>query len=109
MTSPDKKADFSNVTGGSRSTEQPGRPDFSNVQSGASSTEEAQGERTYTVTKGDTLSRISQSHYGKASKWKVIFDANRDQLDNPDLIQPGQELRIPPLDLDDDGDPDRRG
>ena len=101
MTTP-KKPDFSNVTSGSGSTEQ-SKPDFSNVQSGASSTEQitggsgGAGERSYTVAKGDTLSHIAQEHYGKASKWKVIFDANRDQLDNPDKIFPGQVLKIPPL------------
>ena len=50
------------------------------------------GQQTYTVQAGDTLSHIAQRHYGKASRWHAIFDANRDQLDNPDLIQPGQVL-----------------
>jgi len=108
--STDKKPDFSNVQRGSGSTEQ-GKPDFSNVKSGASSTEEIVGDmadRTYTVAKGDTLSHIAQAHYGKASKWKAIFDANRDQLSDPDKIQPGQVLKIPAIDLDDDGDADWR-
>ena len=52
--------------------------------------------QTYTVAKGDTLSHIAKQFYGKASKWNAIFEANRDQLDDPDKIQPGQVLKIPP-------------
>jgi nucleoid-associated protein YgaU len=33
--------------------------------------------------------------YGDANKWKKIFEANTDKLKNPDLIHPGQVLRIP--------------
>ncbi len=50
------------------------------------------GANTYTVEPGDSLSKIG-AKYGVP--WKAIFDANRDQLNNPDLIHPGQELRIP--------------
>jgi nucleoid-associated protein YgaU len=50
---------------------------------------------TYTVKKGDTLSKISKQFYGDANAYRRIFDANRDQLSDPDKIQPGQELRIP--------------
>jgi len=101
----EKKPDFSNVRSGSSSTEQ-SKPDFSNVQSGASSTEEitggsggtgGAGETTYTVAKGDTLSHIAKEHYGKASKWHAIFDANRDQIDDPDKIFPGQVLKLPAI------------
>jgi len=52
------------------------------------------------VVKGDTLSHIAREHYGKASKWQAIFEANRDQLDNPDKIFPGQVLKIPVIDGD---------
>ena len=93
-----KKADFSNVQGGSSSTEAPAsrpRADFSNVEGGSASTEESIGEQTYTVQKGDTLSHVAQQFYGKASGWNRIFEANRDQLDDPDLIRPGQVLKIP--------------
>ena len=110
--SPDKRPDFSNVQSGSGTTEQ-AKPDFSNVQAGASSTEQMSGgegmaERSYTVQKGDTLSHIAKAHYGKPNKWHVIYDANRDQLEDPDKIFPGQVLRIPALDLDGDGDTDWR-
>jgi nucleoid-associated protein YgaU len=50
---------------------------------------------SYTVQKGDTLSKISKQFYGDANNYKKIFDANRDQLKDPDKIQPGQVLRIP--------------
>lgn len=60
-----------------------------------SSAAEAPTEQTYTVAEGDTLSAIAERHYGDANAWNRIFEANRDQLDNPDLIQPGQVLRIP--------------
>ena len=48
--------------------------------------------------KGDNLSKIAKQFYGKSSAWPKIFDANRDQLDDPDRIKPGQVLRIPPAD-----------
>jgi len=49
----------------------------------------------YTVVAGDTLSKIAQKFYGDPSQWPRIFEANRDQLSNPNLIFPGQVLRIP--------------
>jgi tetratricopeptide (TPR) repeat protein len=55
----------------------------------------APAEQSYTVAGGDTLSAIAEQFYGSADQWPRIFEANRDQLDNPDLIQPGQALRIP--------------
>lgn len=51
----------------------------------------------YTVVSGDTLSKIALAQYGNAMKYPVIFEANRPMLENPDLIYPGQVLRIPPL------------
>lgn len=55
----------------------------------------ANAPRWYTVKKGDTLSAIAQSYYGDASKYRTIFDANRDVLSDPDRIKEGVELRIP--------------
>lgn len=52
-------------------------------------------QRTYTVKSGDTLSQIAKDHYGDANAYRRIFDANRDQLSDPDLIKPGQVLKIP--------------
>ncbi len=49
----------------------------------------------YEVKSGDTLSKIAKAHYGDASKYPVIFEANKPMLKDPDLIYPGQKLRIP--------------
>ena len=57
--------------------------------------EEVSAERFYEVVSGDTLGAISQKYYGKASDYMKIFEANRDILDNPDLIKVGQKLKIP--------------
>lgn len=54
--------------------------------------------RTYTVKSGDTLWAISEEMYGNGAKYKKIFEANTDQLENPDKIRPGQVLVIPELD-----------
>ncbi len=50
---------------------------------------------TYTVVSGDSLSKIAQKTYGDGNLWSRIYEANRDQLSNPDHITPGQVLRIP--------------
>ena len=96
--------DFSNVqghtdtvpggTGGAGGT---GSPDFSNVQSHTDTVagDGGMAAQSYTVQKGDTLSHIAQRHYGKASRWHAIFEANRDQIKDPDLIRPGQVLKLP--------------
>lgn len=54
-----------------------------------------QASETYTVKSGDSLSKISKQYYGDASQYMRIFEANRDKLDDPNKIQPGQELVIP--------------
>lgn len=51
--------------------------------------------KTYTVKPGDTLSKIAKEHLGSANAYMKVFNANKDQLTNPDLIKPGQVLRIP--------------
>jgi LysM repeat protein len=51
--------------------------------------------RTYTVQPGDTLSKISKDVYGNTSAYMKIFEANRDVLNDPDKIRPGQTLKIP--------------
>lgn len=75
------------------------RPDFSDVQSGGSSTArpapEAPGIRSYTVVKGDSLSKIAKRLYGDANRWKEIYEANKDKIKDPDLIYPGQVLKVP--------------
>lgn len=76
------------------------RPDFSNVQSGGSSTaprpqQTASSAGTYTVQKGDSLWKIAERQYGDGSQWRRIYEANRDQISDPDLIHPGQTFTIP--------------
>jgi nucleoid-associated protein YgaU len=56
--------------------------------------------KTYTVKSGDTLSKIAKASYGDANEYMRIFYANQDKLKDPDKIQVGQVLRIPP-DTDD--------
>jgi nucleoid-associated protein YgaU len=51
--------------------------------------------QTYTVKPGDTLSKIAKEHLGDANAYMDIFNANKDQLQDPDKIKPGQVLKIP--------------
>jgi LysM repeat protein len=51
--------------------------------------------QTYTVKPGDSLSKIAKQFYGDASQYMKIFEANQDQLEDPDKIQAGQTLKIP--------------
>lgn len=55
----------------------------------------SQAAKTYTVKSGDTLSGIAKSQLGHANEYMKIFEANRDQLSDPDKIKPGQVLKIP--------------
>jgi uncharacterized protein YidB (DUF937 family) len=74
------KADFSDVTSGSSSTAPPPKP----------------AEEIYTVVAGDSLSKIAKRFYANANDWRRIYEANREVIgENPDLIRPGQKLRIP--------------
>jgi nucleoid-associated protein YgaU len=49
----------------------------------------------YVIEKGDTLSAIAKRFYGNANKYPRIFEANREVIKDPDLIFPGQKIRIP--------------
>jgi nucleoid-associated protein YgaU len=49
----------------------------------------------YVIQKGDSLSAIAKRYYGNAKDYPRIFDANREVIKNPDLIYPGQKIRIP--------------
>ncbi len=51
----------------------------------------------YVIQKGDSLSKIAKQYYGDAMKYPVIFEANREVIKDPDLIYPGQTVRIPKL------------
>ncbi|HXK21284.1 MAG TPA: LysM peptidoglycan-binding domain-containing protein [Myxococcota bacterium] len=65
------------------------------MQSGSSTHLVAEPDAFYTVASGDSLSRIAKRFYGDGNQWRRIFDANRDQIRDPDLIHPGQKLKIP--------------
>ena len=51
----------------------------------------------HTVKSGDSLGKIAKHYYGNAGKYTAIFEANKDILNNPDVIHPDQELKIPNL------------
>ena len=96
-----RSPEFSSVQGHVDSVPGEKSAEFANVRSHSDTVPGGSGgagQQTYTVQAGDTLSHIAQRHYGKASRWHAIFDANRDQLDNPDLIHPGQVLKLPAID-----------
>jgi nucleoid-associated protein YgaU len=65
------------------------------VTGGGAAAAPAQAGRTYTVKAGDTLSKIAKQHLGDGNAYMRIFEANRDQLSNPDQIKPGQVLKLP--------------
>ncbi|MDO1447783.1 LysM peptidoglycan-binding domain-containing protein [Rhodocytophaga aerolata] len=50
---------------------------------------------TYTVKSGDSLSKIAQQQYGDGTQWRRIFEANKDIIKDPNLIHPGQTIKIP--------------
>ncbi len=52
-----------------------------------------ESEELYEVKAGDSLSKIASKYPGIT--WNQIFEANKDQIKNPDVIHPGQKLRIP--------------
>jgi nucleoid-associated protein YgaU len=65
------------------------------MQTAGASVSGGQNTRAYTVQPGDSLSKISRQFYGDANQYMKIFEANRDQLKNPNEIQAGQRLVIP--------------
>ena len=52
-------------------------------------------QQTYTVAAGDSLSKIAKHFYGNPNEYMKIFEANKDQLTDPNVIKPGQQLVIP--------------
>lgn len=64
--------------------------------SGPTAVESYDNTRYYVIQSGDTLSKIAQQFYGSATKYPRIFEANREVIKDPDLIFPGQKIRIPP-------------
>lgn len=49
----------------------------------------------YIIQKGDTLSKIAKQYYGDANKYPRLFEANREVIKDPNLIYPGQKIRVP--------------
>ncbi|NVO30184.1 LysM peptidoglycan-binding domain-containing protein [Hymenobacter lapidiphilus] len=63
---------------------------------GTDKTADTTAGETYTVVSGDSLSKIAKNHYGDASKWHQIYDANKSTIgSNPDHIEVGQVLTLP--------------
>ncbi len=54
-------------------------------------------EQTYTVKSGDSLSKIAKTVYGDWKHWKAIYEANKDQIKNPDVIRVGQVFKLPKI------------
>jgi nucleoid-associated protein YgaU len=82
------------------STEQMESTESSGSEHGSFGEQGGQGgsddwSQTYTVEEGDTLTSIAERFYGDGNAYNRIWEANREKLDNPDVIQPGQELNIP--------------
>lgn len=57
--------------------------------------EQVEEEKYHVVQEGESLSQIAEKYYGNPEKSQLIYDANQDQIDNPDLIHTGQRLFIP--------------
>ncbi len=70
--------------------------DESRAQGATAGGSSAQSGKTYTVKAGDTLSKISKQQYGDSDEFMRIYYANRDQINDPDMIKVGQQLTIPP-------------
>jgi hypothetical protein len=49
----------------------------------------------YAVQHGDTLSRLARSRLGSAKSWRILFDLNRDRIDDPDMLAIGMVIRLP--------------
>jgi len=80
----------------SQPTQQPSQPAPGLFPTAGEVGTPSQAQQTYTVQKGDTLSKIAKHYYNDPNEYRLIFEANRDQLKDPDKIFPGQVLKIPP-------------
>lgn len=73
-------------------------PEISELDTQAEQPEAQPGEATYVVQFGDRLWNIAESQLGDGTKYMAIYEANKDVLESPDHIVPGQELVIPRID-----------
>jgi nucleoid-associated protein YgaU len=80
-----------------REEPRPQQPDVEGTRSGQLPVEKASPPepRVYVVQQGDTLSQIAKTAYGDATRWREIYEANKDEIKDPKIVRPGQELRIP--------------
>jgi nucleoid-associated protein YgaU len=83
------------VTGGPSSVAPTAPPPTAPPRRAQSATATAVAPKTYTVKSGDTLSKIAKEHLGNANDYMKIFELNKDQLSDPNKINPGQVLRLP--------------
>jgi len=83
------------VTGGPSSVAPTAPPPTAPARSTQTATATAVAPKTYTVKSGDTLSKIAKEHLGNAADYMKIFNLNKDQLSDPNKINPGQVLRLP--------------
>jgi|GEM_PF-1098585 LysM repeat protein len=98
-----KQADIANILKGAKSGSQSGQSTSASSQStpagqsAQSSNDPAAADaKTYTVQRDDSLSRIAQRELGDASRWREIYDLNRQAIGaNPNLILPGQKIKLP--------------
>ena len=69
--------------------------DFSDTEVGKKAAAET-ATKTHTVESGENLSVIAEAELGDANRWREIYELNKDVIGkNPDLIQPGMELKLP--------------
>lgn len=71
--------------------------DFTEGSSTSSAPSAGGSSEMYEVKSGDSLSKIAKNFYGDPMKYKIIFEANQPMLKDPNLIYPGQMLRIPAM------------
>lgn len=67
----------------------------SNATTNTSSTSASSANRTYTVQNGDSLWSIAQNQLGNGSRWQEIYNLNKDQISDPNVISKGQKLKLP--------------
>jgi nucleoid-associated protein YgaU len=88
MPSEPQKTDLSEAPSGGAST-------ASTTATGKPLPEPVPELKTYTVEPGDNLRSIAERFYGDTDQWQRVYEANKDRLNNPDPLSPGQFLVIP--------------
>lgn len=73
----------------------PSQPATATVQPAPRPAETAPKSSSYTVKSGDCLWNIAKKQLGDGSRWKEIYELNKDKITNPNLIYPNQSLTMP--------------